>query len=718
MPLLKLLLFLTLSALSAHRPITASPIVHIPLESRPRQPPHIPQNPLLPSTLFTDQSDYLSLGDHVGTVLALGDFTNDRYQDLLVATDARTLRDVHILTWHHHSFSFRRPPSSPNRSFAPTFSLDTIPALPSRALIASAATFDANSDGLLDVILVVRLSDNHHLAVVLLGDGTGALRFDQLLSDIHPGLLILDANDDMLHDIFVTTPQGNRFFFINGPPGVFTRKLWNPWGNRLECIPTFPFNSNAYVDLDGDCQPDLIVTSSCGMEVWLNAEARHTRTSAWVNVQTFPKDRHDFSNMTYATHLHRTHILPRSVWAANSGDGRATFADFNGDGAIDVAVPNAHARNLRISFLSRRPRLGRRLCAADPRWRFHTHVALHDVSVPETNLGPTRVQGGVHVGDFNFDGLADILLLDGESGTLSLFVARSPMQRPAWFVGASSVIDRILFPITGGSPRVNVSGPQLVRYALYADTPILHHLEDPLAATFFDVDESGRQDILVPQQHGTRLIWNNYQKMEDAVFFKATGVNAAKRVTRVGAISEGEAVAHRVGENRMNALTVMKDGAMGAGVAGGPIHGRHVLSPPPGLTFKISYGGRTGRETQVCTQCPQTGVLSLQSCSCMFGITRIANYIEEMAMGGVGGVRTSNGLMPNALAVVWPERDGMGSGASLRWRVSYLSKGRDGQVQRIIVALSVTLVVLFFAILFIHGLENEAQAGKLDIAYS
>lgn len=677
--------FLTISYVTVNGAFAAASFKLPIQQSTARRPPRIPQNPLLPAVLFTDQSDYVRLGDNIGTVLALGDFTADRYVDLLVVQNAQRLRSVAVLSWNHLSYSFRMPLHDKNSSFSAMFSLNSISAMSSDATIASATTFDANSDGFLDVLLSIRLEENRYVAAILHGNGSGCLKFDHLIPDVHPYALIMDANDDMLYDIFFTNSIGERIFYVNGPPGKFTKHVWKPWTNSAKCIPTYPFNSNSFVDVNGDCAPDLVITSSCGMEVWLNNPPNQSSSKGWRTGHHYSKKSRSFHRLTMPKDKDHFMILNQSVWSEKEGDGHAVFSDFNADGAIDIAVINTKHRTVRISYYVRRPRFKRKLCSVDPNARFDTHLTLTDVAPSETDVGSTTVQPMLRVGDFNFDGLSDILLLDADSGTIGLYVAAVVPEKGVWFDPGSwhlsSVLDRFLFPITGGWASENaVPYLDIVKFIRYDESPLLNHLEDPIAATFFDVDESGRQDILISQRHGTRLIWNNYQNLDDAVYFKATGVNAAQTSPTSQSYSQP-------------------------------------FSPLPGNTFKVSYGGRHRRETHVCTQCPQSTVLALQSCSCFFGITRIANYIEEMAMGGASGVRTWIALMPNALAIVWPQR--FEPGTSVKWKVSYLSKGRDGQMKKIVLVLCVTLAILLFAIVYIHSLERrEPGGGKFHLGYT
>lgn len=611
------------------------------------------------ANLFSDESDRIGLGDNTGITLAVGDFTSDRATDLL-ATDI-SLRVVHVHEWA--ASAFHR---------AGSFSLDDIDRLSKTSTIVSAATFDANADGQLDALLSVQVGKKY-IGVLLAGDGRGGLSFLQLLPELAPNVLVLDANGDMLTDLFYVNEERQRVFYINNPPGNLTRRAWSP--DLARCQPLWPHSSNAFVDVDGDCLPDLVVSSSCGLEVW-----RHSSHHEFAQAGQNRAESYIFSNVNSSSGP--VSILDASVWSPHSGDGRATFADFNGDGTIDIAVPNVHTRQLRISYGIRDPPERRVLCSPASHWHFRTIVAYSDFLVNETNLDQNAVQSGMSVGDFNYDGKLDILALDSERGTINLleaerFAHKSVKQKGkppndniiGWFV-------RSFGWLTGASTARFES----VRFHRYSESLALQTLEDPIAASFFDTGERGRQDILVVQRHGTRLLMNNYSNVGDVVYFKTTSVNAAH-----------------------NGWKSPKDG-------------EQAFAPLPGNTFKISYHGRQHKETRVCSQCPQSGILSLQSCSCLFGITKIANYIEQMDMGGAEGVKTWHALMPNALAVIWPKRPSLSSHSPRIWKISYVARGRDRQMKLIVLVLCISLVVLLFAILYVHRNEKlEASLCQVDI---
>lgn len=642
------------------------------IKGKTRGPPPLTHS-ILSQPTFSDQSSHVRIGDGSGPTIALGDFTGDGYTDLVVGNNLERLRSLRILIWDHSIFAFRNSDQSQD-ILKQDFSLDDISNFPAEAFITSAVPVDINADGWLDLVISIQISQQLHHGVLLLGDGSGNLFYKDILPGIPPSFLILDANDDTFADIFFISVHHERVFYINQPPGNFSRHVWKPHraGND-HCIPLSNQNSIAYVDLDGDCASDLIIPTSCGLEVWLNHEPKRI-IARWINGQEYRKPKTDFLHLTLHDNSDRLLMLNSSVWLSQAGDNRAVFADFNGDGTIDIGVPNSIDETFRISYNVRKQQLRGSLCTVDPSWAFSTKVVLKDFSVSKTAFGSTAIEESVRIGDFNYDGKLDLLIIDGVSGRVNLFVAHSENDRLPWLTSSSGimkVVDKILFPMTGGNHKPEEKSVDMLRYNHVDENAIFREIDDPIAATFIDIDESGRQDVLVSQRHGSRLIWNNYKNLHDAVYFKASVMTAALR------------------EN-----TWFKNSSQ-------------IRSLVPGNVVKIAYGGRYRRETQACMQCAQGGTLTLQSCSCFFGISRIANYIDEMAIGWGGGVRTWNGLMPNALALIWQQQ--YNTRKTVKWKISYTPRDRDGQMKRIVSVLCVTLVMLLIVIVYFDVVEKREQ---------
>lgn len=647
-------------------------------------------SPLLLPPLLSDQSEYVSLGDDVGSALAVGDFTRDQYVDLVMTNNKKMMRSIFISEWHQADYSFHPVERTWNSTaHAASFSLDSIRSLEPTAHIAAAAPLDANADGNLDLIVSVRINEATYAGIVLLGNGMGGFQPGQLLHDVGPDLLIMDGDGDLIADIMFTTADGDFAFYRNSPPGEFSLVRWNPFtfnsdgpvnasaqpvGKLEDCRPPKGFNSHAFVDLNGDCLPDLVVsTHNCGMLVWINEG-----TALAKDGRPLPKggnsESKPFWDLSVRSDMGRLVQLGEEVWSEKRGDGRATFADFNADGTIDVAVPNKELATVKLSLNSQEKRRFGKLCTADAHWRLETYPAIHDIRLADTMVGRSHVPAALHVGDFNYDGLMDILVLSADTGTVDLFEAtKIPVESHLFWKEFSAIpADSSGKKTWGGNLFWSQDEDDLQKIVferVIDRNAALSSIEDPVAAAFFDLDESGRQDILIVQGHGTRMIWNNYNEMDDSEFFKVTSSNAVANGVQRKAFTK-----------------------------------RQPFVPMPGNTVKISYGGHNGHEQHICTQCPQTSLMSLQSCSCLFGIRRIANYIEEMSMGGGGVVRSWSALMPNTMAMLWPVGDARG-----RWQVAYFTTGRGRQMLGVVFVLFATLIVLAVGIGYLHAAERNEE---------
>lgn len=611
-----------------------------------------------------------------------------------MADKPKFMRSLRISSWREREWVFRPTVQTWEPSqYLPVFSLDSMAEIPASAHIVSASPFDANADGMLDLLVSIAVSPDHFVGVVLLGNGMGGLYPVKALEGIGPDLLIVDGDNDLVADIMFTDPNGLLAFYKNSPPGTFSLKSWNPYGkeaatsspdpesNRTRgdtsadepdpadaystCKPVIGAGSHAFVDMNGDCLPDLVVaTQRCGLHVWLNSPSPDVKMP---NDNPVPVPGGGaFWDMSVANDRDSFIALSKDVWDAETGDGRAVFADFNGDGTTDIAVPNFDLAVIRLSLNEQADRKFGKLCTQDSNWTLRPYDAFHDIRLADTTLGPSRSPAALHAGDFNYDGLLDLLIINADTGVVQLLQAERADEEGTGFwdelrstAGSSS----------GLWHRVKAQHHK-VTFEDVSEGYVLSTIEDPVAAAFFDVDESGRQDILIVQAHGTRLIWNSYNELDDSEFFKATSSNAVYNSSK-----------------KLRVTTRQQP-----------------FVPMAGNTMKISYGGRNGHEQHICTQCPQAGFLTLQPCTCLFGIRRIANYIEELSMGGGGAVRTWSALMPNAMAILWPV-----DGATGHWRVAYFTRSRGRQMFGVVLVLSCTLIILAGAIAYLHAAERIGE---------
>lgn len=104
-------------------------------------------------------------------------------------------------------------------------------------------------------------------------------------------VLLLDANMDMKVDLFGMDANGTRTFWINAGDG----KTWStvPLPGSEGLPPIDMPHSNAFVDINGDCLSDLVITSNNGtnrfLEVWLNSDASGTPEFTLTEVLDLPE---------------------------------------------------------------------------------------------------------------------------------------------------------------------------------------------------------------------------------------------------------------------------------------------------------------------------------------------------------------------------------------------------------------------------------------------
>lgn len=162
--------------------------------------------PPSPALGLSDQTEYVNLGE-IGAAVAFGDFNGDRFIDLLVVDKYR--KKLQVAFWNHDQYQFSLHSDSV-----------TVP----KGEVTGAAAADFNNDGLLDI--VVSTSENKGHIYLNNFNQTGSFQPHTTLEDFSAGFLVLDANNNLLPDIFLSSESGSRGFYVNSPPGTFT---YTPW---------------------------------------------------------------------------------------------------------------------------------------------------------------------------------------------------------------------------------------------------------------------------------------------------------------------------------------------------------------------------------------------------------------------------------------------------------------------------------------------------------
>lgn len=344
-------------------------------------------------------------------------------------------------------------------------------------------------------------------------------------------------------------------------------------------------NSNAYVDMNGDCVSDLIVTSmgSSGpqLEIWLNEKA------------SFRQDK----------------VLPLLEGASG-----VIFSDFDRDGTMDILYsvchpsPNCSDENsIHIIYNVQKPICGdifssrsncrpsSELCTADD---YQLGVASNVSSNHNSVLVPTAHFQNRHFqwtttsavmirsGDFNLDGFPDLLIpmVGADGSTIIELWENVPCTESLCGPEATSSNRRTFQQMTNG---VNA----------------LSDVKGSYVAAFFDFDEDGVLDILTLSEKVSEkdssvtptinAVFNNF--FNDAFFLKTMGLNGVWG-------------------------TLSKPKPFGVNF--------------PGTVWKYTVtdlGG--GKSVAQGVQLRQSGGYSLQTPYILFGLGRTSNYIEEIFMG-------------------------------------------------------------------------------------
>ncbi|KAK1939444.1 putative T-cell immunomodulatory protein-like protein precursor [Babesia divergens] len=335
--------------------------------------------------------------------------------------------------------------------------------------VVGAVGVDINMDSALDVLVILKTTtDKYHLMVLYQEKITGRLsmgwdsekavnmnaideeklsalnvkrnrvmnRDDYKFTSIYP--MVLDINGDGLVDFLCQTEDKKLFVWTN------CGTTFLPF--LLEDVPACTFeghfvghipspHSSAFVDIDGDCRADLVLLVEHGKKRYL---------------QIWQADA-DGHQMKYTRNPEKDIQLPQH-------HGQVSFADINGDGTIDIAVPYCtevdtngnctSGSNIAITFNKQKPfcsyiwnnpnsdqcRKATELCSRSD-FDFGT---IHSAPPENIVLPPNmRFDGNMDnpitlsLGDLNNDGYPDLIALavDGTNAKPVVMVYKNLLPR-------------------------------------------------------------------------------------------------------------------------------------------------------------------------------------------------------------------------------------------------------------------------------------------------
>ena len=216
------------------------------------------------------------------SLAAFGDFNNDKLTDVVVYSNNQ--QKITILTSLKNTFTVYK-------SFS--YSLNNV-----NLTIINVIPIDFNYDGVLDLMLFGDGNSKIYIRVIL-SDGT--------IIELPPSTSAQPFITDFYGDLrphLIGFPSDNDFLSIWSRSGNTTRIVLNL---KPACKFAHP-NSNAFIDIDGDCLPDLVFfCDDETVQIWLN------RKGNWQATKDLK--------------------MP-------SGSGKVSFADIDGDGSNDLVFPS------------------------------------------------------------------------------------------------------------------------------------------------------------------------------------------------------------------------------------------------------------------------------------------------------------------------------------------------------------------------------------------
>ncbi|KAI7834432.1 hypothetical protein BX661DRAFT_139245 [Kickxella alabastrina] len=420
-----------------------------------------------------------------GTPAAFGDFNSNQHSDLFVISPDQTT--IQLWVWE-----------SDLKQFAHLDSADiTVPGV----ILSNVIVGDFNMDGKLDVIVQGQSKGSNEVVMrCYLGDGVNGFSDSGQLPSANGALPFAfdwsgsgrvdllgaawDHKDDSDSGVRVWL---HLFELRNFGVGNLTVAM---------CSPASP-HSSAFVDLNGDCLPDLFLVCHGNEEYQI-----------WTNSKT---------GFEYS----QTGKLP-------SNAGPVSFADMNSDGSMDMVIPIVGKSQIYIVYNEQRPlcvgsrkqegcRKFSRICEADDAFSF----SLKDAQVvdiekmwPGETLSDSladfqtsvTVPPAVRLTDVDLDGYPDMAFVTHKGKDEShVRMLRSEL-----------------------CPDCKISGGAQLDYrsfvAIKEGVSVLETLGRPQDVAFFDIDGSGTADLLVHylDSAGSRrvsAIYNNF--FTDAFFIKA-----------------------------------------------------------------------------------------------------------------------------------------------------------------------------------------------------
>jgi len=284
---------------------------------------------------------------------------------------------------------------------------------------------------------------------------------------------IADFNDDGRPDFAATDDLNQVFVWLNTTPSA---GMPPTFGSPDSYAADLSVGSVRIADINRDGRPDMVVTSGnlMSVEVFLNTTPPGATSTSFAPLASFP---------------------------IGQAAGSIAFADFDGDGVIDLATANPNANTLTV------------LVNTTPGGATTASFA------PEVHFAAPSLPRDVKAEDINGDGKPDLLVATNDGAAVAVLLNTTPAA------GQPSFATPVLFatdicPLALAAPDINADGkpdivtgndcPSTVSVLLNTTVPgsttptFSPHVElaaapNPRAVTFADVNGDNLVDLLVAE---------------------------------------------------------------------------------------------------------------------------------------------------------------------------------------------------------------------------
>lgn len=415
-----------------------------------------------------------------GIIASFGDFDSDKLTDVFVISpDGKSFKILQ---------GFKTEPVLRNNSnWSCSLPKDKVD---SSEKIVALMPSDFHGMAMMDVLVVTKMDtlDNYKLYLVKGNkkslDCHWGSHFDEFSIIWKSQPLVVDINGDMIADILgvtrdTTNNDVKRQVMISGFNATF--KLKDMFGGDYVKKEMLEFNSNAFVDLNADTVPDLLIEGKDDYEYWILQDGGFT--------------------VNEATKIPVIHPFPEVAVR-----GTSTFLDINSDGIIDHLIPVCRDKDCKNSAI---------LMFDEYKWvevasGFHSpkddkityRFFVEDIQQYNPIIQQFHFPMTLRQADFNGDGYPDLVTL----------------MKPS--EGNPDPIVVVLFNHPSNS---TVPGRTFNAWPL--PNPPYPDSRRPLLVSFFDAFEDGKPDLLMstidkknPDQIYIDLSINTF--MDDACFLK------------------------------------------------------------------------------------------------------------------------------------------------------------------------------------------------------